>query len=434
MTTNDTFERRLTAWLDETSAHRVPDHLDEVLVRTVATRQRAWWSSPERWLPVDTTVPGRSANLRPVFVLLLIGALILALAGVVLVAGNLVSTTTPYGLADNGRIYVAQAGSIQSLAPDGTDARLEVSVPGGVGVMVTSPDRSKLAYVAFGPADGLSDRIEVRDLASGQTVSVRMPAGVNPGDQISWSPDSRRFVFPAFDRVRDHLYLGYTDGSTAIELGADTVLSAGEVFSPAWSPDGEWIAVGSRDKETGVGTIYLLRPDGTGFREAITPVDLGDGGGISWAPDPAIARLLYVTSSRVFVADIATVDDVTTATATVISDGFWPTWSPDGKKVAWYWGSGLVVADMAAVPLEIGDMTRLFTGGPGGNCPDHPEMAGRSICAPPGWSPDGTRVIGPDTIGSSIVSLPIDGSGDAIVIPTEEGAHEPTAAWLPLRP
>ena len=55
MTTRDTFGRDLSLWLREEGEHRVPDHLAEVLVRSAATRQRPWWSSLERWLPMDLT-------------------------------------------------------------------------------------------------------------------------------------------------------------------------------------------------------------------------------------------------------------------------------------------------------------------------------------------------------------------------------------------
>ena len=55
MTTNDSFDRRLSSWLERDAAGHVPDHLDEVLLHTAATRQRPWWSSPERWLPMDLT-------------------------------------------------------------------------------------------------------------------------------------------------------------------------------------------------------------------------------------------------------------------------------------------------------------------------------------------------------------------------------------------
>ena len=64
MTTNDAFERNLSIWLHEDAEHHVPDHLEEVLQRTAAARQRPAWSSLERWLPVDTTFR-RSVFARP---------------------------------------------------------------------------------------------------------------------------------------------------------------------------------------------------------------------------------------------------------------------------------------------------------------------------------------------------------------------------------
>ena len=52
MTTNDAFERNLSIWLHEDAEYHVPEHLEEVLQRTEATRQRPAWSSLERWLAV----------------------------------------------------------------------------------------------------------------------------------------------------------------------------------------------------------------------------------------------------------------------------------------------------------------------------------------------------------------------------------------------
>src|SRR5207342_2665865 len=65
MTTDDTFGQHLSAWLHEEAGHRVPDHLSEVLVQTAATRQRKWWTSPERWLPVDTATDMRGRIAAP---------------------------------------------------------------------------------------------------------------------------------------------------------------------------------------------------------------------------------------------------------------------------------------------------------------------------------------------------------------------------------
>ncbi len=55
MTYHDGFDRTVTEWLDEQAGHGTPGYLDEILTRTDRTRQRPWWSSPERWLPMQST-------------------------------------------------------------------------------------------------------------------------------------------------------------------------------------------------------------------------------------------------------------------------------------------------------------------------------------------------------------------------------------------
>ena len=86
MTTNDDFSVRLGDWLREDSAGRVPGHLDEVLLRTAGVRQRRWWSSPGRWLPMNVTATRlwavRPTSLRTVLVLGLVALIIAALVAV----------------------------------------------------------------------------------------------------------------------------------------------------------------------------------------------------------------------------------------------------------------------------------------------------------------------------------------------------------------
>jgi WD40 repeat protein len=431
MTPNDTLGRDLSRWLHEDGEHRVPDHLAEVLVQTVATRQRPWWSSPERWLHVDTAVSSRAANLRPLLALVVIGALLLAAVGIAVVASQR-QPTPVFGLADNGRIFVTQDGAIQSLAADGTDAIVAVQVPGGVSGVSVAPDGKHLAYLVGG-SDVVPGDVVVRDLSTGGTTTVPLPKGTFGGDQISWSPDSTQFVMPAFDGASEHLVVASADGSDTHEIGAGSILSTREIWWPAWSPDGSWIAVGSKDKVSSDGSIYLIHPDGTGLNEIVTGVSIGEVGGVRWAPDPTMTRLVFVTPGGVYQADIlTTTDDVPTADSTYVGQGFWPTWSPDGQKLAW-WDGGLVVADTADLPLKSDAITRVFPTFTGG-CGDHTELAGKVICQPAVWSPDGRRVIGLDPTGTSMVSLPIDGSEDAIAIPIDAGAGEATVAWQPIRP
>ena len=100
MTARDTFGRDLSRWLHEESEHRVPDHLADVLVRTAGTRQRPWWSSPERWLPMETTL--RLAPAPRAVWLLIVLALIVAVVGAIALAGSQRRVPAPFGPAVNG--------------------------------------------------------------------------------------------------------------------------------------------------------------------------------------------------------------------------------------------------------------------------------------------------------------------------------------------
>ena len=115
MTTNDAFGRNLSAWLHEDAAHQVPDHLEEVLQRTVTTRQRRAWSSLERWLPMDTTFTRRLAPAPRYAWIVVILALLVALSAVILAVGSLPRNANPFGLARNGSIVYA--GSMATSTP-----------------------------------------------------------------------------------------------------------------------------------------------------------------------------------------------------------------------------------------------------------------------------------------------------------------------------
>jgi hypothetical protein len=126
MTTNDVFSDRLATWLHDDSEHRVSDHLEEALVLTAATRQRPWWSSPERWLPMDLTSRASTLAFPRMSRLLLIGLLILALAAAALIAvgSRTQRVPPPFGPAANGSILSwSQAGDIIAADADGSNRR-----------------------------------------------------------------------------------------------------------------------------------------------------------------------------------------------------------------------------------------------------------------------------------------------------------------------
>ena len=71
-----------------------------------------------------------------------------------------------------------------------------------------------------------------------------------------------------------------------------------------------------------------------------------------------------------------------------------------------------------------------------GACEDHPDLADAAFCGPAAWSPDGQRLLAPDIVRGSILSVMADGSGEPIVIPLDTASlnDQSIAAWQPIRP
>ena len=96
----------VSGWLDEQAGRGAPDYLDEILARTIRTRQRPAWSSLERWLPVQLTFTGRLAPIpRLAWAVALL--VILVLAAAALFAAGVGQRRLPhFGYAANGQIAI----------------------------------------------------------------------------------------------------------------------------------------------------------------------------------------------------------------------------------------------------------------------------------------------------------------------------------------
>ena len=120
MNQHQDFDLLMTAWMEADAPRREPDGLvDAVLAQTATTRRRPAWVFPERWLPMQLTIP-RPYIPRTAWILVVV-ALAVALAfAAIIVVGSRHRVPAPFGFAGNGLVAFDGGGQIYAQNADGT--------------------------------------------------------------------------------------------------------------------------------------------------------------------------------------------------------------------------------------------------------------------------------------------------------------------------
>jgi len=163
---------------------------------------------------------------------------------------------------------------IYTMAVDGSDVRqltFTDSPTQHVGPKY-SPNGSTLLYATDKDEVDPANQQDLWVIPVDGGVGTRITYGINDRESRSWSPDGKRIVTQTVENGVGQLLVLNADGSEMTRITnfpKDTpVFAPGGIFpqmsgavTPAWSPDGEWIAFASNHE--GSYSIYLIRPDGT---------------------------------------------------------------------------------------------------------------------------------------------------------------------------
>lgn len=432
MTEYDVFEARLHAALQRYVA-QVTSDLDPVaFARGVATKEPRRPAGRLAW-PLGLVPLGRLGWL------LLVAVLLAIIAGIVGV-GAIRHLPAPYGLARPGLIAIDTGGHIVLTDADGSRPRDISSSAGGDHLPSWSPDGTKLAFWrAMG--ERFSIAVTSPDGVVISLIPTLQPVAADPlttwaggaGGPLDWSPDSRHLAFWSGVGDLPQIFTVESDG-TALQRIGDPGIPA---IDPVWSPDGAQIAFGGMGEafaDAGAGPdrtgIFVMDADGSGVhrisrakgRDLIGSFHLPQ-----WQPGGDLIAYM-ANPDNVFHVFVARADgtserDVSLQAGGGIPNDEAPSWSPDGRRLAFTrsvnggLGSQIVVVD---------------TDGTYATTLVHPPVDS----VPPTWSPDGTRVLGylyGATSGAhtGIVDVEVAGTRPARTIPL---VTELQARWQRLTP
>jgi dipeptidyl aminopeptidase/acylaminoacyl peptidase len=419
MTTNDMFGRNVSTWLREEAEHRVPDHLGEVLVRTAATRQRPWWSSLERWLPVDTTFRPRLFSIPPAARLLaVVGLILLVLAVAILAAGSRQRLPEPFGLARNGSAIATMDGDIYAFDP-ATKVRTPLITDANYDFGGTfSRDGTRFMFLrSREPIVDASNPALILSVADADGGNVRELTGPTQGlDWSDWSPDGRRIAF--LSRGADGV------GLINVVDVASGQLTTFDVGVPAhfvtWRPpDGHEILFRGEGDQPGIYAVGVA--DGVSRRiSARPPNNEFDYQSMTVSQDGRTASFTQWAASdvapwpRVHMLDLDTGEERVLPTPPDAGQRGGAVFSPDGVTVAYARvdrDPAGATAQVVVAPADGSSEGRVL----GPRIPTTPE--GAEVPLSMIFTPDGTGVIaryGGDT-GAIVRWLPIDGSPGFVV-------------------
>jgi TolB protein len=250
---------------------------------------------------------------------------------------------------------------IYSMNPDGSEVSRLTNDPADDYNPSISPDGLKIAFTSN--RDSHQDgNYEIYIMNFDGSNQVRMTNSAGNDGFPTWSPDGTRIAFTSSrDGAFSEIYVMNADGANQTNLTNNPT----DDYGPAWSPDGSQIAfVSCRDDTTApnpfdrFGKVYLMNADGTNPR----PLVAAESRWPSWSPDGMKIAFMHFKESAL-PPELHTLDLLsqteTVLDTTIPFDGR-IAWSPYGQEILF---TSYSLIGFTAMEREHGQLYRMSATG-----------------------------------------------------------------------